>query len=279
MPETNETLTELVNASGFLFQLRVEHEIKTAKFDIERRWKVIAREHRWVDNDTGSEGFIDLILSLGYFLGYFRAVLECKRVKEGNWIFLLERNDEYESRSRLLWTYQTSNQKGSAGFDDFNINPPSAESFFCVVRGTGERDTPMLERISGILLRSVENFANQELALRKNLLGEPKNLYLPIIVTNANLFRAYVDPSTIDLSTGQIPDTEFKPTQFIRFRKNLSTTHKLNSNVNNIDDANKLFERTIFIINSKHLIGFLDRVHPYPANRDDKFPWEKIIPV
>jgi len=59
MPEEKEDLLKLVNASGFLFQLRVEDEV--TKTSSSHGKTVLAREHRWVDQVTESEKFIDLI--------------------------------------------------------------------------------------------------------------------------------------------------------------------------------------------------------------------------
>ena len=55
MAEGKEDLLKFVNASGFLFQLRVEDEVN--KTSSKHHKTVLTREHRWVDPITGSERF------------------------------------------------------------------------------------------------------------------------------------------------------------------------------------------------------------------------------
>ena len=62
-PALKEDLLKLVNASGFLFQLRVEDEInKTASIHGKT---ILSKEHKWIDESKGKEGFIDLIVTTG----------------------------------------------------------------------------------------------------------------------------------------------------------------------------------------------------------------------
>ncbi len=77
-----EHLLKLVNSSGFLFQERIEEEIRTTHS--KHGWKVLVREHRWEIEEPAAGGFIDLVLKRGNF----RLVVECKRLREGHWVFL-----------------------------------------------------------------------------------------------------------------------------------------------------------------------------------------------
>jgi hypothetical protein len=162
MGETDETLLKVVNKSGFLFQLRVEQEIRRTKS--QHGWKVVGREHRWADAQSGEEGFIDLVLAAGR--QFLRMAIECKRVGEGTtWVFLVpDAAMPSMRRARLLWTY-TRQEKGFIGWDDFTLSPESPESEFCVVRGQTDRNVPMLERLSGIVVRSLECLAEEELRI------------------------------------------------------------------------------------------------------------------
>ena len=58
MTKSEEKLKKLVNASGYLFQLKVQTEIHTSKPSA--NLAVISSEHRWIDNESGEEGFIDI---------------------------------------------------------------------------------------------------------------------------------------------------------------------------------------------------------------------------
>lgn len=82
---------KIVNASGFLFQSRVEHEVDST---IRRPgWKVLAREYAWRDQ-KGEEHYADMILGKGAM--FF--VVECKRTQQADWVFVVE---EQPTRSRV----------------------------------------------------------------------------------------------------------------------------------------------------------------------------------
>ena len=55
-----KSIEEIVNDSGYPLQIRLEEWIKDTWRD--HRWKVLVSEHRWVNNETKEEGFIDLVL-------------------------------------------------------------------------------------------------------------------------------------------------------------------------------------------------------------------------
>jgi len=270
MPESEESVRNLINASGFLFQLRVEHAIRTIT-DRHRSVWTIAREHRWVDPTSGTEGFVDLVVEHGAG----RMVIECKRVQDGNWIFLIPDKRDRMSRAKLLWTHQQAQRKDLSGWDDFHVAPSSPESAFCTVRGQGERDVPMLERISGILLRSTEQLANEELALGRPSINGTPHVYYPMIITNAALQVCRFDPCDIDPLTGQLPEGEgeFESVPFIRFRKNLSTSSSFQRAPSDLKQANTEYERTVFVINIAELTNILTEWEVGPFDRFTSWPW------
>jgi hypothetical protein len=77
MENHDETLKQ-INRSGFPFQLRIEHEIRTTQSN--HGWLVTSRDHPWRKPDSESSGFIDLVLNRED-LPYDRLVIECKRVR------------------------------------------------------------------------------------------------------------------------------------------------------------------------------------------------------
>lgn len=149
-------ILSIINASGFLFQLRVEHEITRTQHEREGRWGVEAREHKWSDHASNEEKFIDLVLKAG--VG--RMVVECKRVTDGQWIFLAPSSKNYLKRTRLLWTHVDDVLGNTSDWSEFDIEPDSPQSSICIIRGKGENDNPMLERISSVVMRSVEALAD-----------------------------------------------------------------------------------------------------------------------
>jgi hypothetical protein len=263
MAETKDTLTDVINASGVLFQLKLEQEIKASRpLSNLGEWQLIAKEHRWLDPLDGKEGFIDLVLEAGSC----RIVIECKRVADASWVFLVPIEEKETKRRQLLWT----ESKDTSDWHNFNFNPPSFESSFCVIRGQGERDIPLLERLSSLLLRSTESLANEELKLTKREETQIR-FYFPAIVTNATLYASRFNASDVSIDTGKLSEANFEEVPFIRFRKNLSSTIKSDSpfayNLNHINQQN---ERTILIINAKELITILRSLDvPYPLNA----PW------
>src|SRR5437899_1635740 len=80
---TSEDLRKMVNTSGFPFQLGVEREVKETR--LRHGWEVLPREHPWRQAESGKSGYIDLILSKGFA----RMVVECKRPRDGTWVFLV----------------------------------------------------------------------------------------------------------------------------------------------------------------------------------------------
>src|SRR5262249_34320375 len=82
-PQKSDALS-IVNASGFPFQQVVENEVNRTRDTGMHTWTVLFSEYPWADGRTGEEGFIDLALTSGYTV----CVLECKRLKQGKWVFI-----------------------------------------------------------------------------------------------------------------------------------------------------------------------------------------------
>ena len=167
-------------------------------------------------------------------------------------------------RAKLCWWDRTPEHSDLFGYTDFNVLPYSPESAFCVVRGQSDKDKPMLERLSTNLLRSLECFASEELDLTISEYSKQK-IYIPIIVTTANLEVFYFNPEEVDIQTGeflsdQLYDGQFQSTPFIRFRKSLTTTLSSTQNSRKsqtIAEVNRENERTIFVINATELSNIL----------------------
>jgi hypothetical protein len=271
MTENNNDLLNIVNKSGFLFQARVEKEIEDTK---PGNWAPIAHEHRWVDSLDGKEGYIDLIL--GY--GIERVVIECKKSTDAKWIFLVPNDQGESNRARLLWTYeglppQETFRRKVSEWHNFKTKITSLEALFCIVRGQGENDSPLLERLSSYLLRSIENLASEELEYEKESSGE-LHIYYPVIITNATLLVCRYAPGNIEISTGQLAEASFEEVPIIRFRKNLSSSVQTKG-VRNLEQANLDHERTIFIVNSKRITDSLKQLKlPYEINAP--WPWERF---
>lgn len=271
MSETHESLLNLINASGFLLQLRIEHEIESTQR--EHNWKIVGREHYWKDPDSGNDGFIDIVLQSEEVL---RVIVECKRVLDGSWVFLMPDSPKANlRRAKLCWTHTQVDRQNISGWCDFRLTPDFSESAFCVIRGQSEKDRPMLERLSGIVLKSLESLAEEEMRLRPTQLGRHR-IYIPVIITTASLEVCNFDVSKVSLQTGQLqlPDGQFEAVPFIAFRKGLATKHLPERSLRDLQTANQEKERTIFVVQSTEILKFLKHLSGLRMfNEYEALPW------
>lgn len=263
MAKQQEELTSLVNASGFAFQLGVEQVIRQTERS--HGWRVISREHPWSLNDQ--QGFIDLTISKGIVNG----VIECKRVRDGSWVFLVPNGEEARNtHSRVLWV-AGKERKSLSGWDWVEHLPDSYVSSFCVVRGGGEGDRPLLERLCSTLLASVDALAQEEVSILQRRYDGWHGFYLPMIVTTARLHLCRFKPNEVDLVTGTLSAATFEEVPFIRFNKGFSTSRPPGAEPGNLADAANAHERTVLVVRADHLTKFLAGVQQ-PAF-SDPYPW------
>lgn len=267
MTETPQSLLKLVNKSGFLFQNRLSHEITNTR--TEHHWKVIAEEHRWTDLETHREAFIDIVLNSR---SEGKMVIECKRVSEGDWVFLVPANDGQDtSFARILWSQPDCGRD----WDDFTVYPKSPKSMFCIVRGQGEGNNPMLERLAGLLTRSVEGLAAEETSF--DPYSNKPEVYYPVIVTNATLHVCRYDTSNIDLVNGtlELPQANFETVPMIRFQKGLSTSISSPKSMLDLTKSALQNERTVFVINVSSIIQMLKDWQLNRLSSQLPLPWER----
>jgi hypothetical protein len=271
---SNDTdLLKLVNASGFLFQLKVEQLISETSDSHGK--SILAREHKWIDPRTGNEGFIDLITTAGT---NGKIVIECKRVRDAEWIFLVPHDAQNTMNTRVLWSRRFSETHQGAAWDDFGFNPESLESEFCIVRGQGEKQTPMLERLSAILIGSVEALADEELSYERSIGRTGLRFYFPVIITAATLHVCRVQSSDIELKSGDLQSAIFEEVPFIRFTKSMPSNLTSSRPPSQVTDAARENRRTVFIVNAENLVAFLSgRWEFNPPAWGGPWPWD--LPV
>jgi hypothetical protein len=92
-------------------------------------------------------------------------VVECKRVRDVDWLFLVDRDHNKARRNCKAWLsrYADGTQHLSSWYD-IAIGPPSPAAAFCQVRGQSEGARPMLERTTSEVLMATESVARQERA-------------------------------------------------------------------------------------------------------------------
>jgi hypothetical protein len=203
--DTATELFDLVNNSGFPFQMAVTHQITQSR--LTHGWRIAAEEHPWKHPDSACDGFADQILQHERY-ATFRAVCECKRFKnKGKWAFL--KSPDQASDTGLMsvfWVYGLPNQKTDCGWIDFPVTPDSPQTSFCVLLNDNDRRT-MFERISDDLLPSIEAIGLEEMSLIQSQPGTPWEIrfYLPVVITNALLYTASFDPAMLDMNSGELP--------------------------------------------------------------------------
>jgi hypothetical protein len=251
---TEDKLKSYVNSSGFPLQIGIEHMVRS--IDLEQGWKVVYKEYPWKNMDNQNSGFIDLVLADRSETTFM--VIECKRLRDTSWIFLLPAIKQGNRKPAHVWVSRLDNKKPKF-FDWFDVTgePPSAESEFCVVPGQDNKNRPMLERISSELIESTEALAREERLLNTKI--DFIRFYANVIVTTAELHLCIFKPEEISVRTGMIANPQFTSVPFLRFRKSLSSKslNELNLEERNRSNLIKARKNTIFIVNSNTFQEFL----------------------
>jgi hypothetical protein len=248
--DDTEKLSRLLNASGFAFQLAVEAAVKASPG--EPNWKVAAREHPW--KTANGQGYIDLVLSAGDL----HLAIECKRSHDATWLFLMpDRKQLSRSHARIAWTDTFPHRPDLAGWGDIQVYPASPESEFCVIRGQGEKDKPLLERLASLLCESIDGLATDLIELNKQ--SESTKVIIPVIVTNAELQLGEFNPKDVDLESGELASAKFSAVQSVRFRKSLAAASLPDDyEPQQLEDLSSDSERTVFVVQAKHLAAWLN---------------------
>jgi transposase len=187
--ERDKELLKITNASGFPFQLRVADLVETTAS--QHGWRVLAREHPWTDPETGKASFIDLVLARDQ--DSVRLIVECKRAQEGQWVFLLPKAATASTeRARGFATLNAKNGNKTTEWAECSFEPPSAESSFCAVRGTGEGDRPLLEpirKVAAMIKRHLNGIVNAIVLGVTNARSEGINAKIQWLKYTARGFR------------------------------------------------------------------------------------------
>lgn len=272
--EEKNTLS-LINASGFLLQMALEHQISSS-YQVKHDYQLLVSEHPWDNLETKEKGFVDIILQNGFI----RLIIECKRPKGGEWVFLVPQNaKDNVQKSRFRWTYNRNSKSPLSDVDEFLVILKSYESRICLIRGQGEDKLSLLERLSSQLLSSIESIANEEISLSLNQSYTDPIIYLPVILTTATLKVASIDLNKISLDDGTIDSAPCEIVPYIKFRKSLVTSLSPNSKPESIMHANKDKERTVLVVNTKEIITTLKNLDITTSRLSNCpiYPWEKSI--
>lgn len=244
------------NGSGFPLQIATSATINKS-----RQWRVLVEEHPW-RSEGGEEGFIDIIAANKLGRTSFEVlVIECKRVRQSGWVFLVPKLPPPNRRQAIIWGSQLENTNWRHyGWENWPCDPPSPQSEYCAIPGQEQGRKNLLERSTSELIESIEALASQEKALHERNISNDgfARIYIPVLVTTAKLLVASFDPASISLAEGTLPkDTPTKEVPFVRFHKGLGS-YKEYPEAKTIRDIHSLSQRSIFIVNSESLPLFLD---------------------
>lgn len=251
----DQKLSDAVNRSGFPLQIRLEQVIKETRNS--HGWRVIFSEHSWVNSSDGGSGFIDLALEDGNHTAVM--LIECKRVLDSSWIFLVDDPKEMDRRHVKSWlTRSVDGRTTHFGPHELVLDPSTPQSQYCVVDGQDPKVRPMLERIGSDVVSSVEGFATEETGFLTQE-TESLRMYFGVIVTTAKLRVCEIDPKKVSLEDGKIEGASFTKFPYVRFRKQMAS-HWDASNAGAGDGYRGIArakENTVFVVNAEALPQFL----------------------
>lgn len=99
-------------------------------------------------------------------------------------------------------------------------------------------------------------------------------VFVPVIITTAELWICRCDPNQVTLNEGTLSEATFEQVPFIRFRKSLTTRLTNQAHPTDLAQANQDKQRTVVVINSTELVGFLSNWKW--ENREQSWPWREV---
>ena len=256
---------KVANSSGFPLQIRIGQVANSLS-----SWRVYGEELPWRSPLSGSEGYIDLILNNRRH-DVLNMIVECKRVIDTVWVFLVPDPNPTKKSRAILWLSQLNNSNW-VNFEwyDFDPEPMSFETKYCAIPGQEKGRRNLIENVASELADAVEAFAYQGRDLHEErklhheressnqynpLLGYFYQINVPVIVTTAQLQVGSFDPEGVSLCDGSLPDNAvFTEVPYIRFRKSLSTRVSSTSNRTPQTAAYEDTERTIYVVNAENFL-------------------------
>jgi hypothetical protein len=251
MGRDDKELLKEVNGSGFPLQLGVERLVRQKP----GKWIVKYSEHHYRNARTTNQGYLDLVLE-----DQQRAtslVLECKRVRDADWIFLRERAHTNDVVRAKGYVQLGKASKHCVGWQDVDAILSSAECEFCVVAGEGNKPRYMLENLCAQVAESTEALAEEDL---RHGFADPErmHLYFGVIVTTANLWLSEYEPASINLTSGELAtDTKTSQAEFVRFRKQVGAARPTRMRSPGHEGLATSKESTLFVVNVNWLEKFL----------------------
>jgi hypothetical protein len=272
-------LARAINESGFPLQVGLKLLANTGD------WRVALSEPAWRDPNSEDPKFIDIVLR-GRGPGPLRLVIECKRARDTEWIFLREPtsyadcNNRLNVRARLAVRRQSG--PGVVDWTDIPFIPGSAEANYCVIRKNRQRSQDLLEKTAAELVRATEALARQEYTINDRVRqGDTtvnkglSRVYVPMIVTTAKMYICDADYQGVDLQTGEVPNSSATAFPVVRFRKSLGGGDHKEWAARSVEQFAEWSERSVVVVQAA---AFLDLLRRWDLGQlphylvDDVFP-------
>lgn len=253
------SLADLVNRSGYPLQVALAHLV--AKNTSAHHWRVMYEEHAWWNRNDGSDGFVDLVLE--HTARVVVMVVECKRVLGKQWTFVPRAGQTGSRRvARALVVERTGDDRpAKVAWRDTHPAPSSPEAMFCVIPKDGADSN--LEKVASELVSATEGVEREEADAYLGRIGHHSiRLYLPVIVTTAELHVAAFDAANVSLIDGTVPagKTTLERVDLVRFTKQLSVRASSDADTapgSESDSLARSKERTVFVVNAQAFDSFL----------------------
>jgi hypothetical protein len=245
-----KAITGALQGSGFPFQTAVANVIA----DTRSAWHVHASEYAW-QTPRGETHFLDLVATNGRMY----LAIECKKTRKDIFTFLRPigaQTTGLVTEFRCLRAHPDSEAPHRVGItcETWELYPRSIRSEFCVVSTSESGDQRLLERDASLLIQGTDAFAHR--LTRTFHVPPPDALIVPVIVTNAPVYTARYQPTTVSLKSGvfsKLPE-EVQRTECVRFEKSFPS-----------DSINDLGDRTVFVVHAPDFGQFLTHVDPAPG--------------
>lgn len=250
-------LEDTINDSGFPLQIGLEQQASGV------HWKVVASEFPWLDPlaaEGKREKFIDVVLHGKIAL---TLVIECKRARNTDWIFLREPRNKDRSLTRALVVILPAGQQQATRdwVGGLQCLPTSSIGKYCVIRKNGQRSEELLERLAAETVRAAEAVADQEISLMKASGKHLGRVYFPVIVTTAAMYVSEADYADVDLDVGEVSSgsTKYEPVKCVRFVKSFGVGGPPQAAAD-IEDLVEQTERCVFVVSASAVLEFLEKL-------------------
>lgn len=247
-----QKLAEAINRSGFPLQLGLKMLADTCP-----GWRASLTEHPWHDPISGSDKFIDLVLRT-VSGDLINLVVECKRARSTQWLFIRESVQSGHSNNRLSVRVRLNGIASEGIFIndwmDVQFVPGSAEANFCVVRAQDARE--LLEKTASEIVRATAALADQEVALQ-SVQRPIRKIYVPVIVSNATMYICDADWQKINLETGEVDFSAIEPVDFVRFRKSFGVPDLRDKAGEDIGEVTERSAHSVIVVQAAAFLDFL----------------------